>query len=146
MYKDVSLILNNKAAEFLNKVLSDEKLKPQLANKTPAQAVELAAEQGYDVTAEDLKKAAESFRKETAETNGAAAEKIRELNVDEMDKVAGGYFFHPQVCSSNFDDGETCWFNDYCGQMWNLYSLRDDNASARCTRTVKSTDWHSYDE
>ena len=98
------------------------------------------------MTGDDLKNAAESFRKENAGTNSAAAEKIRELDVDDMDKAAGGYFFHPQVCSLSFDDGDTCWFNDYCSQMWNLYALKDDNSIARCERTVKSTDWHRYDE
>ena len=71
---------------------------------------------------------------------------VVELELEDMDKAAGGYFFHPQVCSSSFDDGDTCWFNDYCSQMWNLYALKDDNSSARCERTVKSTDWHRYDE
>ena len=134
------------AKKFLEKVWADETLRDRIGGKAPEEIVEIAAEQGFDVTAEDLKNAAESFRKENAGTNSAAAEKIRELDVDEMDKAAGGYFFHPQVCSSSFDDGDTCWFDDYCSQMWNLYALKDDNSIARCERTVKSTDWHRYDE
>lgn|GEM_PF-6177248 len=91
--QEVSKMAQENAKRFLEKVWADETLRDRIGGKTPEEIiVEIAAEQGFDVTAEDLKKAAESFRKESAETNGAAAEKIRELNIDEMDKVAGGYF------------------------------------------------------
>ena len=128
------------AKKFLEKVWADETLRDRIGGKTPEEIVEIAAEQGFDVTAEDLKKAAESFRKESAETNDAAAEKIRELNVDKMDKVAGGYFFHPQVCSADFDDGNTCWFNDYCSQMWNA-----DHDLGRTGRYLRRTEAASDD-
>lgn len=133
---------NSNAKKFLEKVWADETLRDRIGGKAPEEIVEAAAELGFEVTAEELKDAAENLQIENAEGNAAAAEKIKELNVDEMDKVAGGYYFHPEVCSSNFDDGEDCWFNDYCDIMWNLYMLKDDNRSARCERTVKSTDWH----
>ena len=105
----------NKAAEFLNKVLSDEALKAQLADKSPAQAAELAAELGYEVTEEELIEAEKELRRQSRP-------EIVELDLEDMDKVAGGYFFHPQVCSSSFDDGDTCRFNDSVESIVQLHA------------------------
>ena len=52
---------NNKAAEFLSKVLSDEALRARLADMAPAQAAEAAAELGYEVTEEELIEAKECW-------------------------------------------------------------------------------------
>lgn len=57
---------NNKAEEFMNKVLSDETLKAQLADKSSAQAAEVAAELGYNVTAEEIAAAEKGFVSKTA--------------------------------------------------------------------------------
>ena len=76
-------MVNNKAAEFLNKVLSDEALKARLADKTPAQAVELAAELGYEVTDEELIASEKELRRQSSP-------EVVELDLDDMDKAAGG--------------------------------------------------------
>lgn len=70
---------NNKAAEFLNKVLADEALKARLADKSPAQAVELAAELGYEVTEEELIAAEKELSKQNSP-------EVVELDLEDMDK------------------------------------------------------------
>ena len=99
---------NNKAAEFLNKVLSDEELKAQLADKTPAQAVELAAELGYEVTEEELIAAEKELRKQNSP-------EVVELDLEDMDKAAGGSRdWATQGCAATVESGSSCWGTDYC--------------------------------
>ena len=99
---------NNTAAEFLNKVLSDEALKARLADKTPAQAVELAAELGYEVTDEELIAAEKELRRQSSP-------EVVELDLDDMDKAAGGRRdWAAQGCAATVEAGSTCWRNDYC--------------------------------
>ena len=59
------------AKKFLEKVWADETLRDRIGGKAPEEIVEIAAEQGFDVTADDLKNAAESFRKENAASSSA---------------------------------------------------------------------------
>ena len=99
---------NNKAAEFLNKVLSDEELKAQLADKSPAQAAELAAELGYEVTEEELIAAEKELRKQNSP-------EVVELDLDDMDKAAGGSRdWATQGCAATVEEGSWCWGNDFC--------------------------------
>ena len=99
---------NNKAADFLNKVLSDEELKARLADKSPAQAAEAAAELGYEVTDEELIAA-------KAELCKAVSAETVELDLEDMDKAAGGSRdWAAQGCAATVEAGSTCWSNDYC--------------------------------
>ncbi|MBQ1535149.1 MAG: Nif11-like leader peptide family RiPP precursor [Ruminococcus sp.] len=99
---------NNKAAEFLSKVLSDEELKAQLADKTPAQAAELAAELGYEITEEELVAAEKELRKQNSP-------EVVELDLEDMDKAAGGSRdWSTQGCAATVEAGSSCWGTDYC--------------------------------
>ena len=99
---------NNKAAEFLNKVLADEELKAQLADKAPAQAVELAAELGYEVTEEELIAAEKELRK-------LNSPEVVELDLEDMDKAAGGSRdWATQGCAATVEAGSWCWATDSC--------------------------------
>ena len=99
---------NNKAAEFLNKVLSDEELKARLVDKSPVQAVELAAELGYEVTEEELIAAEKELRKQKSP-------EVVELDLEDMDKAAGGSRdWATQGCAATVEEGSWCWGNDFC--------------------------------
>ncbi len=97
---------NSKAAEFLNKVLSDEKLKAQLADKTPAQTVELAAELGYEVTEEELIAAEKELRKQNSP-------EVVELDLDDMDKAAGGKMWLAENASDGHEMGCILFYHDH---------------------------------
>ncbi|MBP3793877.1 MAG: Nif11 family protein [Ruminococcus sp.] len=133
---------NNKAAEFLNKVLSDEELKAQLADKTPAQAAELAAELGYEVTEDELIAAEKELRKQNSS-------EVVELDLEDMDKAAGGSRdWATQGCAATVEAGSFCWGNDYCI----LASVTYDHAPSynkcpKCGNTMyfeKSTSKHGW--
>ena len=97
---------NSKASEFLNKVLSDEELKAQLAEKTPAQAVELAAELGYEVTEEELIAAEKELRKQNSP-------EVVELDLDDMDKAAGGKMWLAENASDGHEMGCILFYHDH---------------------------------
>ena len=97
---------NNKAAEFLNKVLSDEKLKAQLADKAPAQAAEVAAELGYNVTAEEIAAAEKELRKQNSP-------EVIELDLDDMDKAAGGKMWLAENASDGHEMGCILFYHDH---------------------------------
>ena len=133
---------NNKAAEFLNKVLSDEELKAQLADKAPAQAVELAAELGYEVTEEELIAAEKELRKQNSP-------EVVELDLDDMDKAAGGSRdWATQGCAATVEAGSFCWGNDYCVLAYVTYDHAPSyNKCPKCGNTMyfeKSTSKHGW--
>ena len=97
---------NNKAAEFLNKVLSDEELKAQLADKSSAQAAEVAAELGYNVTAEEIAAAEKELRKQNSP-------EVVELDLDDMDKAAGGKMWLAENASDGHEMGCILFYHDY---------------------------------
>ena len=99
---------NNKAAEFLSKVFSDEALRARLADKSPAQAAELAAELGYEVTEEELIAAEKELRRQNSP-------EVVELDLEDMDKAAGGSRdWATQGCAATVEAGSSCWGTDYC--------------------------------
>ena len=97
---------NNKAAEFLNKVLSDETLKAQLADKSYAQAAEVAAELGYNVTAEEIAAAEKELRKQNSP-------EVVELDLDDMDKAAGGKMWLAENASDGHEMGCILFYHDH---------------------------------
>ena len=99
---------NNTAAEFLNKVLSDEALRARLADKDPSQAAAVAAELGYAVTAEELLAAKKQLCTQSST-------EVVELDLEDMDRAAGGSRdWATQGCASTVEAGSACWSNDYC--------------------------------
>ncbi|MBO6229440.1 MAG: Nif11-like leader peptide family natural product precursor [Ruminiclostridium sp.] len=102
---------NNAAKEFLNKVISDEALKVRLADKTPAQAAEVAAELGYEATAEELIAAEKELRAQSAPSDA----QVVELDLEDMDRAAGGARdWAEQGCAATVEAGSLCWSNDSC--------------------------------
>ena len=99
---------NNAAAEFLNKVISDEALRERLAEKDPSQAAELAAELGYEVTEEELIKAEEELCTQSST-------EVVELDLEDMDRAAGGNRdWATQGCAATVEAASWCWSNDAC--------------------------------
>ena len=97
---------NNKAEEFMNKVLSDETLKAQLADKSSAQAGEVAAELGYSVTAEEIAAAEKELRKQNSP-------EVVELDLDDMDKAAGGKMWLAENASDGHEMGCILFYHDH---------------------------------
>ena len=107
---------NNKAAEFLSKVFSDEALRARLADMAPAQAAEVAAELGYEVTEEELIAAEQELRRQDSP-------EIVELDLEDMDKAAGGSRdWATQGCAATVEAGSSCWGTDYCVFAFVTYS------------------------
>ena len=99
---------NNAAAEFLNKIISDEALRERLADKDPSQAVELAAELGYEVTEEELIKAEKELCTQSST-------EVVELDLKDMDRAAGGNRdWATQGCAATVEAASWCWSNDAC--------------------------------
>ena len=99
---------NNAAAEFLNKIISDEALRERLADKDPSQAVELAAELGYEVTEEELIKAEKELCTQSST-------EVVELDLEDMDRAAGGNRdWATQGCAATVEAASWCWSNDAC--------------------------------
>ena len=97
---------NSKAADFLGKVLSDEALRARLADKAPAQAAELAAELGYNVTAEEIAAAEKELRKQNSP-------EVVELDLDDMDKAAGGKMWLAENASDGHEMGCILFYHDH---------------------------------
>ena len=76
------------AKMFLNQIMKDKALRARVAGKAPDGVAVIAKELGFDVTAEELKQAEQDLR--IPSTTG---EKPVEMNLDDMDKVAGGAAF-----------------------------------------------------
>lgn len=81
--------------------------------------VNLARENGYEVTAED-------FACEKALT--------REMDDSELDTVNGGY--NPEDCKHTYDFTFSCSSNDYCTWSDNYYKRREE-----CECTYDSTEF-----
>ncbi|MBO6229441.1 MAG: Nif11 family protein [Ruminiclostridium sp.] len=100
---------NNKAAEFLKKVISDEALKVRLAGKAPAQAAAVAAELGFEVTEDELLAAEKELR---AQSKKSSAEVV-ELDTEDMDRAAGGSFWRGDTASDGHEMGCALFYHSY---------------------------------
>ena len=74
-----------------------------------------ARETGHDVSEEEMR----SVLKELQMSGDAVAEEIREINLEEMDRVAGGGD-HP-TCADTYKDDENCLIDDNCKKVINMY-------------------------
>ena len=90
----------DQAAKFLEEMRTNEAVREYLKNagvsaEDPAYDiyVQAGAEAGYDFTVEELKEAFEDRRQAMAQKTGALAEGMKELELDDLDKVAGGYWW-----------------------------------------------------
>lgn len=99
----------NTVAEFLKKVLSDEALKARLADKEPSQAAAIAAELGYNITEEELISAEEELRAQSKQNSA----EVVELDLEDMDKAAGGSFWRGDIASDGHELGCAIFYHDY---------------------------------
>ena len=110
---------------------------------------EVANAQGLDVTKEELGAAMDEIISERAAQTDRTAEDLKELSMEEMDQVAGGVNLYPRVCEDTFVSNDDCWFHDKCDLVLNWYEFGPRGLygvqKARCTRTVKSTEWQEHD-
>ena len=91
----------DQAVKFLQEMRSNEKVKEFLQNVSePAdedQAFEIYAEAaafaGYEVTAQELKEASLSRKKALKEKSDAVTEDVEALEAEDLDQVAGGYYW-----------------------------------------------------
>ena len=112
---------NKTAEEFLGKVLSDEELRTRLADMAPAQAAEVAAELGYEVTGEELIAAEKELRRQNSP-------EVVELELEDMDKAAGGSRdWATQGCAATVEAGSFCWGNDFCVLAYVTYDNAPSN-------------------
>lgn len=95
---------NNAATEFLKKVLLDEALRARVA-KDPAQAAAVAAELGYEITAEELA-AAENALHVPAEAE------VVELDEADMDRAAGGGCWNGEDAPDGHEMGCHIFYHD----------------------------------
>ena len=101
---------NNKAAEFLKKVISDEALKVRLAVKAPAQAAAVAAELGFEVTEDELLAAEKELR---AQSKKSSAEVVELNGETDMDGAAGGAFWHGDDAPDGHEMGCDAFYHGY---------------------------------
>ena len=88
------------AKKFLQELKTNErgkellkaKGKPQNAEECAAFYAEAAEALGYHFSAEDIKAAVEDLKREQLARSDAAEKEIRELDPEELDKVAGGMY------------------------------------------------------
>ena len=91
----------DQAMKFLQEMRSNEKVKEFLKNvNEPAdedQAYEVYAEAaafaGYEVTAQELKEASLTRKRVLKQKSEAVCEDVEELDVGDLDQVAGGYYW-----------------------------------------------------
>ena len=104
------------AVKFLRGLRTNEKAKELLQGREKPKSkedvikayVEVAAELGERISAEDLAAAMEALEAEIHQKTEAAASEMKELNDDEVGNVAGGD-------KRRLNDYEGwCWLNDMC--------------------------------
>ena len=111
-----------KEKEFLAKMMFDEGLRTKVDAADPDQIVKIAQEAGYDITGEDLEKAAKEARAE-ADSKGVKMS----VPVDDMDKVAGGSVWGGDDAPDGHEMGCAIFYhgwdwqekhNIYCKEMY----------------------------
>lgn len=131
-----------KATEFFEKLQNDPKAKEILAAHAVPDSFEqaikvyaaIAEKLDFDLTEAEIKDEIAEQEKAQAAMTDQAANAIKELAPDQLDKVAGGYVDHPtQPCKDTFKDKENCWLNDGCDHTYNSYMnyhCKNSNAGA----------------
>jgi uncharacterized protein YwqG len=92
-------------------------------------AIDMAKEMGYDVTKEELTDTLKELKAEQKEKTKKAVQGVQELDLDDLEDVAGGYYYFEFVtgkgcqgglyerkeggCKKEFDD-TTCFQIDAC--------------------------------
>ena len=118
------------AKKFL-KMLSDDpqarailseggRAKPDTNEEIIEAYVEAAKKLGFDLTTEEIVEGIREQMKEQAAITAKAEEAVRELDPQELDKVAGGKQSF-ETCADTYTDYENCWYQDGCDRVTNSY-------------------------
>ena len=89
--------------------LTNELKAKLLAAKCADEAAALVKADGQEITAEDAARLWEEITKHRAQEG-------KELSVDELDSVSGGYDrdYLTDGCAATVEPGSWCWSDDYC--------------------------------
>ena len=116
--------------------LLDEKSQPTTMDEAYELYAEVAEKLGFSLTAQQIAEAAAALAQEQKGATAQAEEAMRELDPAELAAVAGAkdceLDFMPggqeckqtmvYSCSSTFDYGEWCWFDDACESIISVYA------------------------
>ncbi len=117
------------AKKLLERIMKDAALRARAAEKGPAEVAALAKELGYDVTAEELARAEQDLR-----APSGSGETPVELDVDDLDKAAGGSFFLGEDAPDGHEMG--------CIAIYHHYNYQKEN-NIWCNRAYYCN--HSYE-
>ena len=128
------------ALKFLNTLGKNERVLELLKAKKKPESIEekakifseIAAELGEQITPEDFKLAVEEVEEQIRKKAEAAVSEIVALEDDQVEDVAGGYYYVvddctvfsdyriiENQCANDFVD-TSCWWNDAC-TSWSTY-------------------------
>ena len=115
-----------RAKQFFEELDQNGKAKEQLKAlgladdlSQAGQIASIARETGYDVSEAEVTELLSGLRSARAKASDAAAKEIQELELSELDKVAGGV--KPGHCSDTYKEDENCWISDRCNKTVNFY-------------------------
>lgn len=118
----------DKVRDFIKAVKTNEELSKVAREKTEGKSpdevikyyAELAPTMDFDVTEEDLRECFINEPSKLQQRTDATIAKVQELDINELDEVAGGYADSPE-CADTYRDHENCWYNDGCNVIFNRY-------------------------
>ena len=93
-----------------------EKVKQDSPKDVPVFWAKVLTEKGYNVSSEEIASFIQEAEEERKKTT---AGKIKELQDQELEEVAGGRW-HPQ-CEYTYKDKENCWAEDGCDNVFIWY-------------------------
>ena len=98
------------------------KEKPDSREEIAEVYADVAKELGYDLTPAQILEGIDDLEKAQAAGSDQAAEIVQKIEMDELEKVAGGVVIPEEKCKDTFKDKENCWFNDGCDYTINSYN------------------------
>ncbi len=98
------------------------KAKPESQEDAVRIYAEAAKELGFSLTEDDIRKGIKALQEEQAAKTEQAKEAVRKLELDDLEKVAGGANSANAKCGNTYEDRENCWFSDGCDNLIIVYS------------------------
>ncbi len=114
--------------KFLETLRTDPKAEELLKGREKPESLEAAAgiyaeaakELGFELTEVDIREGFKALEEEQKAKTEQAKDAAQELNVNDLEKVAGGKG-EEGWCRDTYVDRENCWFNDGCDTIINSY-------------------------
>ena len=115
-----------KAEEFLKAVREDPEIREYIKDHALPEGMSdsealtaLAGQFGFDVTAEELSAAINARKAEISSAKASAEEAVNKLDLNDLDKVAGGK--GDPRCKKVFEHYDNCWGTDRCDTIVEEY-------------------------